>query len=69
MKLSIFTACLPEYDFETSVAKAKAWGFDGVEWRVAPKPPIEKPADWQHDTRYWSWNQSTVDENGAFLRR
>lgn len=63
MKLSIFTACLPEYDFKTSVTKAKDWGFDGVEWRVAPKPPIEKPVDWQHDTRYWSFNQSTVDEN------
>ena len=60
MKFSIFTACLPEYNLEDSVKKVREFGYDGIEWRVN-NVVTEKPADYDFNRRYWSFNQSTVD--------
>ena len=62
MKLSIYSASMPEYGLEETVHLVKEMGADGVEWRVSRPCPAEKPADYVHEGRYWVYNQSTVDK-------
>ena len=61
MKFSVFSVSMPEYDIEQTVKTLKELGYDGVEWRVAPAPPLEKPEDYTYSGRYWSFNQSNID--------
>ncbi len=57
MKFSIFTVMLPEWDKETTVKKLKAYGYDGVEWRVTnTKPEVKNDAP-----SYWGNNKCTVE--------
>lgn len=64
MKLSMYSVCLPECDIPEGIARSKAWGFEGMEWKLGPKPTAEKPADWKFETRYWSWNRcALVDDD------
>jgi sugar phosphate isomerase/epimerase len=63
MKYAAFTVQMPEYEHEQVYQKLKAFGFDGVEWRVGsviiqtpdPLPPKEM---W-----YWQYNKATLDVN------
>ena len=60
MKFSIFTVSVPEYNLEDTVSVVKELGYDGIEWRVADSVPSEKPANYTHEGRYWSYNLSTL---------
>ena len=57
MKFSIFTVMLPEWDKATAVAKLKAYGYDGVEWRVTNTRPQVK----NDPPSYWGNNKCTVE--------
>jgi len=57
MKFSIFTVMLPDWDPATAVKKLKAYGYDGVEWRVTnTKPEVKNDAP-----SYWGNNHCTVE--------
>jgi sugar phosphate isomerase/epimerase len=57
MKFSIFTVMLPDWDAATAVKKLKAYGYDGVEWRVTnTRPEVKKDAP-----SYWGNNYCTVE--------
>ena len=60
MKFAVFTVSTPEYNPRETVAILREIGYDGVEWRVSAAPPSAKPADYTHERRYWSYNQSTL---------
>ena len=60
MKLGVFSVSMPEYDLQETVDILKKIGYDGVEWRVQTIPE-KKPENVVYETRYWSWNRSTVD--------
>lgn len=55
-KYAVFTVMCPEYDLEETAALAAELGFDGLEWRVAQRPP--EPIT---QVSYWGANRSTVD--------
>ena len=61
MKFSVYSVGMPEFDIKESVAIAKKYGYDGIEWRVAPIPEKE-PESYPFERRYWAWNKSTLDE-------
>lgn len=63
MKLSMYSVCLPECDIPEGIARSKAWGFEGMEWKLGPKPSAEKPEGWNFATRYWSWNRCALVED------
>jgi len=65
-KYSVFTVMCPELDLEQTAALAASLGFDGLEWRVAKRPP-EPIAE----ISYWDGNRSTVavDDLEADLAR
>ncbi len=65
MKLSVYTASLPEYDLTEAVALVKQMGYDGVEWRVdapygASTMPVPEGVD-PYALRYWRENKATLD--------
>lgn len=55
MKYAVFTVAMPEYEVADAPAKLKAWGYDGVEWRVT------KRAENPQGTNFWSDNKCTVE--------
>lgn len=61
MKFSVFTVSTPDYDLEQTVAKLKAFGYDGVEWRVADALKEEPEAIPPKERWYWSYNKSTLE--------
>lgn len=63
MKFGVFSVSLPEYDIEQSVKILSELGYDGIEWRVNNPPPAQKPDNYNYESRYWSFNHSTLDIN------
>ena len=63
MKIGVFTVSMPEYDIPDTIKVLKELGYDGVEWKVSPPAPVEKPENYSFDNRYWSYNLSTIDTN------
>jgi sugar phosphate isomerase/epimerase len=63
MKFGVFSVTMPEYDIAATAEILKELGYNGVEWRVNEPTPPEKPADYTHERRYWSYNRSTLDLN------
>ena len=61
MKFGVFSVSMPEYDIEETVKLLSKLGYDGVEWRVAAPPPLEKPEYYSYENRYWTYNKSTLD--------
>jgi sugar phosphate isomerase/epimerase len=57
-KYAVFTVMIPEYKVEEVPRILSMYGYDGVEWRVAPIPQIQpvKPS-------YWQGNLATIDES------
>lgn len=58
MKYSVFTVQLPDYMPEQAVEALQQNGYQGVEWRVAPRI-LEDKAD--KKDRYWKNNKATLD--------
>lgn len=61
MKLSVFSACMPEYDIGQTIRILRETGYDGVEWRVNHPAPGRQPDGYTYERRYWDYNKSTVD--------
>jgi len=55
-KYAVFTVMCPELDLEQTAALAASLGFDGLEWRVAKRPP--EPIT---EISYWGGNRATVN--------
>ncbi len=63
MKYGVFSVSIPEYDVEQSVKLLSELGYNGIEWRVNNPPPAQKPDNYSFESRYWSFNHSTLDIN------
>jgi sugar phosphate isomerase/epimerase len=61
MKFAVFTVGTPDYTPEETVAKLKEFGYDGVEWRVAPALKEEPAVIPARSMWYWNYNKSTID--------
>jgi sugar phosphate isomerase/epimerase len=55
MKLAVFTVSVPEWSPEEALKKLKAFGYDGVEWRVTDQKPAAdgKPGFWGGNLCTW----------------
>lgn len=61
MKLSVFTVGTPDISVENLPSRLKAYGYDGIEWRIAkrqdaPPNPVPPKGQW-----YWTYNQATLN--------
>lgn len=63
MKFGIFSVSMPEYDVAQTIKILSELGYNGVEWRVNNPPPSQKPEGYCFESRYWTFNQSTLDIN------
>lgn len=62
MKYAVFTVSLPDFSPLEAIANVKAWGFDGIEWRVtADAGDTAKPG-------FWSGNRCTLQADWSDAR-
>ena len=68
MKVAVFTVSLPDYDPGEAVAALRAFGYDGVEWRVIDQRPSAdgKPGFWSGNR--CTWPLSSLVEDAPRIR-
>lgn len=59
MKYSLFTVSVPDLTPEETLMKMKEYGYDGIDWRVAPLPT--DPDVQKEKPSYWRNNRCTID--------